>query len=253
MGKVRRGFMMVCLVMCFVPSHASADVIGLSRTNDYTINPDGTWVYSISQELQNTDTENATSYGLGWSVFSAGSVVASSGWESFSLQGSGVFYAKTYGFDSYAAAGSDSVTRDYLVDQYSGTISFAAGETKTVTISYSGSIGALLEKSANPAYPYVNAYGYWEFVVGGMGLTFNDLTSIVNLPDNLDSYELLGWDVLPTLSGNTLTFSATNIEGLDVYLVFNTNTPLSPVPLPAPALLLASGLLGLAGIRRKAG
>ena len=197
--------------------------------------------------LTNDGTEEIT-LATGAFILYHGASVSTSGFDYFTYSYNDPSYAHTFNFLYHDSVGSSSVTKNYNADFYTAAITVGAGETKTVHLSFSGPAGIWAEQSSNTSYPWVDEYGYWEFVGDGFWTDpFKTFTVNLTLPSTLDTYKLLGWDVSPMVSGNQFTFEMFNVQEVDMDLVFKTSKPLAPVPEPATMLLLASGLVGLVG------
>jgi len=242
---------MMVLFGLLIQIPASFAITSVARVSDYTINSDGSFTYGIDLTYTNSSTYAQTA-DYSFAILYSGASVSTVGFDSFTYNYNNPTYSKTFNFLNNDAAGSSSVTKSYNADIYDGVFSLDAGQTKTLHISYSGPAGVWAEQSSNAIYPWVNQYGYWEFVGDGFSPDpFNTFTVNLTLPSTLDTYKLLGWDVVPTVIGNQFTFQSSNVQEVNMDIVFKTNQPLAATPEPATMLLLGLGLMGLAGVRRK--
>jgi hypothetical protein len=239
------------LVALLIQIPASFAITDVSRVTNYIINSDGSFTYQNFVTYSNPDSSPVT-VSNSWNVLLSGATVSTSGFDHFTYSSNNPTYSKTYTFANTAAAGTSPVTQYYNIDNYAYDFTLAAGETKTLEVSYSGGAAVWAAKSTNATYPWTNQYGYWEIVGDGYSPDgMGTFTVNITLPTNLDQYVLLGWDVLPTVTGNQLQFVLNNTTQVNEDIVFTTKAPLAAAPEPATMLLLGLGLMGLAGVRRK--
>jgi len=87
------------------------------------------------------------------------------------------------------------------------------------------------------------------------GDTFHFQLNLAGAPNNTFALSFFGEDgITALLSTNSLTGTAATIELTETGAVLNltsNETSATPTPLPAAAYLLGSGLMGLAGLRRR--
>jgi len=242
-------FMMVLLFLILQVSVSFA-LTYVERTSNYTINSDGSFTYEIFMTYSNPDNYSVTSIGT-WNVLYKGAAVSTSNYDDFTFSYNNPAYSRTYDFNYLSPGGSPAKTMNYDADVYTYSFTVDAGATKTLKVSYSGAPGIWADQSSNALYPWVNQYGYWEFVGDGFTSTpCNTFTVNIALPSTTSEYAILGSDMLnPIINGGQMQFTLNNVQQIDMDIVFKTSTPLG-TPEPLTILLLGIGLAGLTGARR---
>jgi len=252
-NKMKKSLLVIMIVflgLLIQISPSWSDITSDSRVSTYTINSDASFTYGVDLTYTNTGT-SAQTFSGSWAVLYSGASVSTSGYDYFTYGYYSPSYSKIFNFLNHVPAGSPSVIKYYNADVYDFEYTLPAGQTKTLHVSYSGPAGVWAEQSSNATYPWVNQYGYWEFVGDGYSTSpFGMFTVTLTLPSTLDEYHLLGWDVLPTVIDNQFTFELSDVQEVNMDIVFKTSRPLA-TPEPTMMLLLGLGLVGLAGFRKK--